>query len=491
MAPLQLSTDCTPYLQGLYTLFPLERIEKLVRQASRRQRRRRRLPADHLVWLMIALGLYASHSIPQVWQKLQPSQDQEPPTDAAFHQARRRLGIRPLRDLWRDVVHPLGQADTPGCFYRHWRLIGLDGSEIDLPDSPALRRAFPRSRNQHNLAAFPRLRLMGLCELGTHVLFDIQMGTLAQGETTLAVPLLQRLPPQSLVLLDRGLSYYGLVQQIRLRHSHVLGRVKAKQRELPLICRLADGSYLSMIYPGFNARRQHHGGIAVRVIRFTHTDPQRPGREEPHCLITTILDPRLLPAADAIALYHQRWECESALDEIKTHLFAGREPLLRSRSPRLAVQELVGVLLTHYLLRWLMVQAARQAPAAPTVFPTPAPPVESPDAPTEQEKHPLRVKTPAPMLTPENAVGLDPDRMSFTHCLRTVQARLPEAPHLTAQEWLQRLLREVARAPLHLRRQRCYPRQRKSVKSRWKKKTPDAPTPRRPRPYLQTVKLLI
>src|SRR5262249_62397679 len=139
-----------------------------------------------------------------------------------------------------------------------------------------------------------------------------------------------------------------------------LARVKAKQRDLPVEKVLPDGSYLSRISQSSNAKRARRGGLAVRVIRYTHDDQTRDGCGEESCLITTILNVEMLSAKEAVRLYPWRWEEESVFSEIKETMLQNAQPLLRGKTPALVVQEMYGLLLGHYVLRQVMAAAAQQ-----------------------------------------------------------------------------------------------------------------------------------
>jgi hypothetical protein len=234
-----------------------------------------------------------------------------------------------------------------------------------MPDTKDNRAFFGSASNQHCQAAFPQLRVAALCEVQTHAVIDFEYGRYDASELALSGPLLQRLPGGCLVLMDRGLSYFEQVKAVVDRHGEVLGRVKVS-RALPVEEVLPDGSYLSHIYPDYNASRRKEGGLAVRVIRYTHDDPNRASCGEETCLITTVLDAKLLSADEAVVLFPWRWEEESVLDEVKTVMQQGKQPLLRSKKPELVQQELYGLLLGHYLTRKVMADAAERIAVAPS-----------------------------------------------------------------------------------------------------------------------------
>jgi Insertion element 4 transposase N-terminal/Transposase DDE domain len=412
----------------LYQLLPVSLLLDVLLQTRRHSRRQRDLPAHCVVWLVVAASLFRDRSLPLVWRHLHTSRDGAEPDDSAFTHARKRLGAAPLRQLFHRVAAPLGRPGLPSAFHRRWRLFALDGSVFEVPDSPANRAHFGAASNQHKEAAFPQLQALALCEVGTHAVIDFAFGPYQVSELALSRQLLRRLPAGVLLLMDRGLSYYEQVRLARRRDSHVLARVKAGQRALPVEEVLPDGSYRAHIYPSFNDRRAGRGGIPVRVIRYTHDDPGRDGRGEESCLITTLLDPADLSAAEAIALYPWRWEEESTLKEIKEVLLGGKQPLLRSKTPELVEQELYGLLLAHYVVRSVMAAGAAQAAA-------------------------------------------EPCRLSFKRSQEVLEDYLMERPGRGGPRgWLRRLVAEVSRQELRPKQRRSNPRVKKVTRSKWRGK---------------------
>ena len=152
-----LVADPIPYVRGLYQLIPEGRLAAILSRTGRHSERRRRLPADSVAWLVIALALFAADSIPMVWRRLHPPAEHPEPTDSAFSQARRRLGVVPLRALFLEVARPLATHQTIGAFYRGWRLMGIDGTTLDLPDTPANARTFGRPSSGRCEGAFPQV----------------------------------------------------------------------------------------------------------------------------------------------------------------------------------------------------------------------------------------------------------------------------------------------------------------------------------------------
>lgn len=435
------------YLEGLYQLIPEDHLAFILQRTGRQSRRRRRLPAPSVAWLVIALGLFADLPIPQVWRRLHPSTDEPEPAESAFTQARRRLGVAPLRQLFEEFARPMATHQTAGAFHRGWRLMGLDSTVLDLPDTPDNARAFGRPGTARAPGAFPQVRLLALCELGTHAICGLNLKPCRRNEQVMVPPLLGLLGPGMLLLWDRGFFSYELVRDVLATGAHLLARVQVGLALTP-IRRLADGSYLAKLYPSAKARGRDRGGFVVRVIEYTHDDPNRPGCGERHRLITDLLNPEDLPAAEAPLVYHERWEEELALDELKTHL-SGRGVPVRSKTPAGVVQEVYGLVLAHYVIRRVMHDAA--------------------------------------------VTGcIDPDRLSFSSSLRVVRCHLPEAPQRPPSDWYRRLLREVRRQELRPRRPRWYPRVIKRKMSNWRKKRPEHQRPRQPtKPFEKAVVILI
>jgi hypothetical protein len=441
--------DPLPFVRGLYQLIPEHRLAAILTRTARASERRRRLPADSVIWLIIAMALFAADSIPKVWRRLHPTRDHPEPTDSAFSQARRRLGVAPLRHLFLETARPMATHPTVGASYRGWRLMGLDGTTLDLPDTPDNARTFGRPTTGRAEGAFPQVRLLALCELGTHAVCGLAIKPLCHGETSMVGQLLENLRLGMLLIWDRGFFSDELISAVVHRGAQLLARVKSNTI-LRLIRRLADGSYLAKIYPSAADRRRDLRGLLVRVIEYTHDDPNRPGAGERHRhrLITDLTNPDDLPAHAAPLVYHERWEEELAFDEIKTHLSARAVPI-RSKTPAGVVQEIYGLVLAHYVVRRVMHDAAVVA-------------------------------------------SQDPDRLSFIDSLRVLQCQLPESPHIDTETWYRRLMSEVRRQKLRPRRNRWYPRVIKRKMSNWMKKRPEHRNPPQPtKPFREAIVLLI
>lgn len=345
--------------------FPLQRVHGILAQTGRASERHRELPAHVMVYYVIALALYMQVSYGEVLRCLLEGVEWllgagsrvRATGKSGISQARSRLGSEPLRRLHDETVHPIARANTRGAWYRDWRLVSLDGSTLDVADTKENQESFGRPGSSRGRAAFPQIRLVSLVENGTHVLFGSRLGGCRVGEVTLAKEVLRHLVPGMLCLADRNFFSYGLWKQATATGADLVWRVKAGTM-LPCQQRLADGSYLSQIHPSAKARRKHRDGVTVRVVEYTlsgvaHAEPL-------YRLVTTVLDPEQAPGEELAALYHERWEIETALDELKTHL-RGARIVLRSKTPDLVLQETYGLLLAHFAVRGLMHEAALTA----------------------------------------------------------------------------------------------------------------------------------
>jgi len=439
-------TDLLPYLQGLERLLPTEQVDHILHHTGRCGQRVRRLPPAAVLRLVIGLGLQPQPSIPKVWRLFHPSGSQPEPADSAFSQARQRLGVAPPRHAFDFVARPMATPATRGAFYRRWRLMAWDGTVLDIPDTANNARIFGRPGHAKGCGAFPQVRLLALCELGTHAICALQVKPLRCQEITMARTLVRHLQKDMLLLWDRAFLDYDLVQAVRDRGAALLARVKKTQLRRRLRT-LPDGSYLCELRPGNHGRRRQDHVVVVRVIEYTHDDPHRPGCGELHRLMTTILDPTELSAEMAVLLYHERWEEELAIDEIKTHL-NGRAVPLRSKTPAGVVQEVYGLVLAHYAIRYVMHEAAV-------------------------------------------AENQDPDRLSFTDTLWTVRFHCPEVASKGVTQWYADLLREVGRQVLRPRRERWYPRVVKKTQARYPKKRAQHEHPPQPtKAFAEAVVLL-
>ncbi len=394
-----------------------------------------KLNNEVMLWVVLAMGLFTTLPIRQVFKHARRMrQEEHSPPRSSLCEARKRLGVAPVKYLHEHVVRPLATPETPGAFWRGLRWVGIDGSVYDAPDSPANAAALARATGSRGDGAFPQVRKASLVELGTHGELALEIGGWQDGEQTLARKLWDRLPPDSLLLEDRGFFSYDDWKALDGRGQKLLVRVK-KNLILEPFQQLSDGSYLAKIYPSSYPRSKDRNGLMVRVISYTLDDPQRTGHQEEHRFLTNLLDPVAYPAMELIVGYHERWEHEGVYDEQKTHQDprrAEKPANLRSETPEGIRQERYALSLAHFVVRSLMFQAAQTD-------------------------------------------GLDVDRLSFVGCFRILQCRLPECVGTTARsmdEWYESLLWEMRQEVIDPRRNRINPRVIKRKMSKWPKKRP-------------------
>jgi len=436
--------------------YPRQRIERLVETYCSQPTRVRKLTLVLVVWVLICWHLYLRHSLGAVFLKLSSAErwlgedePESPPTRAAWTYRRKQLGVRLLRTLFAESCVPLANEDTPGAFAFGLRLMAIDGTLEDVNDTPNAQY-FGRISDGKTSSPYPQLRCIYLVEAGTHAIVKVIVAPCKASEQCLARGVLPAITPGMLVLVDRGFISGALLEAIRARGAQVLGRLPqgifTRKEQV-----LSDGSYLTTLSPkncqGLSAP------LRVRIIEYhiqpevaqqleqvtpsrmhSHSGSTNPQMRQVHRLITTLLSPEEAPAQALCLCYHERWEVEETIDETRNQQRVSQQPL-RSRSPKLILQEFYAMLLAHYAVRCLMVQAAQTA-------------------------------------------GLDPDRISFTGAIQVLgQAILQSSfysPELTMRA-LKRMCADLA-CPGHLvasRRLRFNCRVVKHICTRFRRKRPE------------------
>lgn len=434
---------------------PMETIQTVLRECGAQGQRERRLPGWLTVLFCIGMNLLSELSMTGVMEQLMrgarlihDDDERTAPSAGAYSQARARLGAKALERLFKSVCRPLATLDTAGAFAYGLRLVALDGSIDEMPDSQANSAYFGRASAGRGDSAFPQVQCVYLCECGTHAIFDAAFWPYAVSERRGGKRLLRSVQEDMLLLWDRGFHDYAMLVGVRSRGAHVLARLPAHVKP-ELVEVLPDGTYLAYVRPA-DPKRRKAARLLVRIIEYTLDDPTRPGHAQPHRLVTTLLDPTRYAALDLIVVYHERWEVEITLDEVKVHQRLLPRPL-RSLNPVGVIQELYAALIAHFVIRFIMHQAARKA-------------------------------------------DLDPDRLSFVESLRLIRAAIPEFQlvHPSQHDRLfQRLLRDIARHLLPPRRDRANPRVVKRKMSKFNLKRPDhCHLPQPSLPFREVVVLL-
>jgi hypothetical protein len=429
--------------RALERIIPPLCAQRALQQTGHARRRCPLLPRWLVVWLVIGLGLFAPDCYALIYKRLRRLKRGATPSRAATAAARKGLGTAALRLLAAKVVRLLGQERAPGCFYKGQRLMALGGCKLDLPDSEANARAFGRPKGKKGQGAFPQARVLALCEAGTLAIWRHQVKPGHRGEIGMAPVLLRHAEAGMLVPWGRNFFSREALEALRGRGAHLLRRLKRPVLTEALEA-LPDGSYLAKAYAAPKHRRHDEGGIVARAIEYTLEDPGRPVKatERVHRLMTALLGPKAHPAEELAVLYHERWEEELTIDEVKAHR-RGR-PVLRSGAPAGVVQEIDGLLLAHYAVRALVAEAAAEA-------------------------------------------GAGPRQLSFVGALKVLRCRLPEAPkdpHDAAgrRSWWRDLVAGVGELALPPRRDRVNPRAIRRQQSKWPRKRPRHRRPRSPCP---------
>lgn len=440
-----IAPDATPSskvsLDALARVVPEATIAEVVKECHAAELRSRKLPATFIVLLCVAMNLYSNDCIAHVffrllsrlrWLLADPAASRV--SKGALCQARYRLGARPLVALFKRVCsEPLAEPETePEAFLFGLRLMAMDATVIDLPDTPENVRAFGKRRAPRGESAWPQARVVAISECATHAICEAGAWPHDFDERAAGRRLLRGgvVGEGVLLLWDRGFHGFDMVRAALDRGCELLGRLPATLKP-EVLDTLSDGTCLAWLKPSEYGRRKRGERILVRLIRYTLDDENRPGHRVEHRLITSLLDHERAGAEELVAAYHSRWEFELCVDEMKNHQRPPRAPL-RSKKPVGVVQEIYALLVAHYVVRAVMVQAARKASVAPS-------------------------------------------RLSFTNTLRLIREMVPEAQR-TAQvdhpRLYQQLLEDVASTPLAPRTNRCNPRVVKRKMSNFGVKTP-------------------
>lgn len=387
--------------------FDRDLLEEVLNRSGRREKRVRRLPAHVMIRYVIAMGLFCAESLDEVMRRLVGNlrrlgswnDDWQVPTASAITQARQRLGAEPVKMLFDRACVPLAGPGTKGAWLARRRLMAIDATSLDVADTPANVERFGRMGSGPKASAYPKLHIAALAECGSHAIVGAVLGSCRTGERTLIKDLTGRVGPGMLVLADAGLYSFDLFNSFAATGADLAWRIGASV-SVGHLRWLADGSYQALIFKaGLSAQRrarlveQARTGQEIptdlaRLVRVVeYTVPDRNPDGELIAVITTLTDHHEVPAMELAAAYQQRWEEESALDEIKTDL-RGRGEVLRSKTPDLVEQQMWGLLLAHYAIRALLLEAADPA-------------------------------------------GYDPDRMSFVKGLRVVRRQVTDQAAIT------------------------------------------------------------
>jgi len=374
---------------ALTRTFPPELVDHVVEMTDTREVRRRLLPARLMVYFVLALWLFRGRNCgygrvlsklvdglyhrrrgqqllagvldPAGWVDAGQGRRWRPPNISNLARARARLGADPLHMLFEQVAGPVGGSPgdpLPGVFCCGLRVVSIDGSTSDLPDTRENAAFFSRPSNAARAGAFPQVRWLAAAESGTGALLGACFGPYTVGEQTLAKDLLAALGPGMVVLADRNFLSHTLARDVLATGAHILWRASASFTLTPIQV-LAEGSYLAVLHP----RRTADGPpITVRVIEYTvhTTTPGGSGDEETSevfCLVTDLLDVEAYPALDLACTYPMRWSAETVIGHHKTDMGEGM-PVLRSKDPEGVAQEMWALFAVYQAIHTLIGAAA-------------------------------------------------------------------------------------------------------------------------------------
>lgn len=373
-------------LAQLHRYFPTNIVKDSLEKAQKATKRTRELPNEFMTYYPMMLCLYRDVSQQEVLRVMADGlswlfglRDFKITGKSGISQARARVGSEPLIDVFDRCAEPLAKPGSLGCFYRGLRLVAIDGTDLDLDDCPENSGYFGRSKNQNGEGAYPKAKLVGLVEVGTRATFALSVGKYKDSENSLALSVIPKLSSGMLCLADRLFMSWEIFDRAQKTGAELLFRAR-DDRNLLVEKRLPDGSYLSTIYAYTDRKRET--GIRVRVIEYdAEVTRDRNTTKYGYRLITTLVDHESFPLHEVANLYRERWEFETMLDEVKTHLMQSQP--LRSRTPDLVIQEIYGMVMAHYAIRAVMYEAAATG-------------------------------------------NIDPDDLSFTHSRNVVERNLPK-----------------------------------------------------------------
>lgn len=424
-------------IEAIHRVLPLQEIKAALEAENIQTSRVRKLNLLVTVLIIVGMNLYPYLSIGHVMQKMGrglrfiwPDPNYDVVKDSALSYRRYQVSPRVMVRLFRQICRPIATPDTKGAFLFDLRMMAIDGTEETIPDTPANEAVFGRHHTGRSPAAFPQVQAVYLAECGTHVIVDAGFWPIHTSERVGGRRLLRSVTAGMLVMWDRGFHEYDMIVGVQERQAHVLGRLPAHVKPERVIT-LPDNSYLAYLFPSDYHRRKQGQRCMVRIIEYKLTDPALADTNEIHRLVTTLLDSDRYLAVDLVCAFHERWEIEIAIDEINTHQRLSQRTL-RSLKPVGVIQELYGLLIAHFAIRFLMHEAALLA-------------------------------------------GVDPDRLSFVHAIEVIKDAIPEFQMVAESQHhqlYQRLLEDIARIRLPERRTRVNPRVVKRKMSNFLKKRP-------------------
>lgn len=349
---------------GLKSQLPLDWIRSCLAEHGVASVRRRKLPVEQMIWLLIGMALYRNRPIPELVERLNlvlPDRDgmKRPVAKSAITPARDRLGADPMKSLFELTAEGWALASSQKHLWRGLKVLGVDGMTLRIPDSPENREEFGLLSG----SGYPLVRVVALMVLRSRLILDCAFAGGRTGESTLAQELLASVPDESVTILDRYYHNYAVWVQIHGAgvNRHWLVPAREDLKVWTVVRDDGNGDCRVEIRPSVEARRRNPSLPEVMVVRAIRY--KRKGFRE-RTLLTSLLDGKKYPAADVIALYHERWEQELAYREIKAETLEGEETI-RSQTPERVRQELWGLFVAYNIVRREMESVADELKIVP------------------------------------------------------------------------------------------------------------------------------
>jgi hypothetical protein len=410
LLPAGVRISDTLLLAQVQSSYPLSIVQDCLGAADRLTERKRELPNELMAYFPMMLCLYRTASQKEVLRCMSEGLHQiyglthfKVTGKSGISQARSRVSWEPLKAVFEKCARPIAMKNSKGCFYKDLLLTVIDGTNLDLDDCPENSAYFGRSSNQHGEGAYPKARVVGLMEAGTRVTFGLSIGKYCEpkvddeesktegqkakakanskrvSENALAMDLIHLLKEGMLCLADRLFMSFEIFEAAKNTGADLLFRAR-EDRKPTFVETLPDGSMIAFIYSIKDYAKKNP--IKVRIVDFdVEVKIDKTTEFHHYKLITTLLDHQKFPIKELAAVYRERWEVETMLDEVKTHLMGSMT--LRSRTPDLVKQEIYGMFMAHNVIRTAMHQAAISA-------------------------------------------NIDPDDLSFTHSKNVIQSHMPK-----------------------------------------------------------------
>lgn len=348
-------------LEGLKQHLNPDWIEEALAASGIVTLRRRRLPAEQVIWMVIGMGLIRNQPIEEVVDKLElalPDRKGTLVAKSAISKARRRVGEDPIAYLFAATAAEWATRSADAHRWRGLALYGMDGTTMRVADSPENRASFGSAHagGERGVSGYPLVRVVAMMALRSHVLSAFRFADYHTGETTLARDIWREVPEQSLVIIDRNfLIKKDLIDLETSGERHWLSRTKSNTK-WAVVEKLGRDDHL------VEWEVQGVAGVKTWTMRAIHYKRKGCSRST---LLTSLIDAEKYPAKELVSLYHERWETELGYDELKTHLL-DRQEAIRSKTPAGVRQELWGIALAYNLVRVEMERVAAEAQVPPT-----------------------------------------------------------------------------------------------------------------------------